>query len=103
MSNGGEKEQVRDRIRRARVAMGWVWSYGERKLKGNVMWRLKLFGSIIKGILYYGVEIWGYKEWKEMEAIQERYLRWILGLDKSTPGYIVREEMKRHKLRVETG
>lgn len=38
-----------------------------------------------------------------MEAIQERYLRWILGLDKSTPGYIVREEMKRHKLRVESG
>lgn len=103
MSNGGEKEQIRDRIRRARVTMGWVWSYGERKFKGYVMWKLKLFDSIVKGILYYGVEIWGYREWKEMEAIQERYLRWILGLDKSTPGYIVREEMKRHKLRVESG
>lgn len=103
MSNGGEKEQIRDRIRKARVAMGWVWSYGERKFRGDVAWRLKLFDSIVKGILYYGVEIWGYREWREMEAIQEKYLRWILGLDKSTPGYIVKEEMKRHKLRVETG
>ncbi|XP_018343269.1 PREDICTED: uncharacterized protein LOC108749206 [Trachymyrmex septentrionalis] len=32
---GGEMEHVRDRIRKARVAMGWVWSYGERKFKGD--------------------------------------------------------------------
>lgn len=33
--------------------MGWVWSYGERKFKGNVMWRLKLFDSIVKGIILW--------------------------------------------------
>jgi len=49
------------------------------------------------------VEIWGYKEWKEREAIQEKYLRWVLGLEWNTPGYIVREELKRNKMRVETG
>ena len=100
---GGETEHVRDRIRKARVAMGWVWSYGERKFKGDVRWRLKLFDSIVKGILLYGVEIWGYKEWKEIEALQEKYLRWILGVKSCTPGYIVREELKRSKMRVETG
>jgi len=101
--SGGEVEHIKERIRRARVAMGWVWSYGERKFKGDVRWRLKLFDSIVKGILYYGVEIWGYKEWKEIEAIQEKYLRWVLGLEWNTPGYIVREELKRNKMRVETG
>jgi len=100
---GGEMEHVRYRIRKARVAMGWVWSYGERKFKGDVRWRLKLFDSIVKGILLYGVEIWGYKEWKEIEALQEKYLRWILGVKRCTPGYIVREELKRNKMRVETG
>ncbi|XP_018393041.1 PREDICTED: uncharacterized protein LOC108772084, partial [Cyphomyrmex costatus] len=100
---GGEKEQVRDRIRKATIAMGWVWGYGERKFKGDVRWRLKLFDSIVKGILYYGVEIWGYREWKEVEALQEKYLRWILGVDRVTPGYIVREELRRNKLRIETG
>ncbi|KYN00246.1 hypothetical protein ALC62_08992 [Cyphomyrmex costatus] len=83
--------------------MGWVWSYGERKFKGDVRWRLKLFDSIVKGILFYGVEIWGYREWKEVEAIQEKYLKWILGLERVTPGYIAREELKRNKLRVEMG
>ena len=33
---GGNRGQVRERVRRARVAMGWVWSYGERKFKGDV-------------------------------------------------------------------
>jgi len=101
--HGGDKEHVRERVRRARVAMGWVWSYGERKFKGDIRWRLKLFDSIVKGILLYGVEMWGYREWKEVEAIHEKYLKWILGLEKVTPGYIVREELKRNKLRVETG
>ncbi|KAJ3646917.1 hypothetical protein Zmor_024476 [Zophobas morio] len=51
----------------------------------------------------YGVEIWGWKEYAEMEAVQEKYLGWMLGLRKETPGYIVREECKREKLRVYTG
>lgn len=72
---GGDKEHVRERVRRARVAMGWVWSYGERKFRGDIRWRLNLFDSIVKGILFYGVEIWGYREWREVEAIQEKYLK----------------------------
>ena len=53
---GGNRGQVRERVRRARVAMGWVWSYGERKFKGDVKWRVKLlFDSVVKGILLYGV------------------------------------------------
>ena len=90
-------------MRRARVAMGWVWSYEERKFKGDVKWRLKLFDSVVKGILLYGVEVWGYTEWKEVESLQEKYLRWILGLERHTPGYIVREEIRRDKVRVESG
>jgi len=34
-----------------------------------------------------------------MERLEERYLRWVFGLDSKTPGYIVREEVKRNKLR----
>ena len=56
--SGEDYEHIRERIRKARVAMGWVWSYGERKFKGDVRWRLKLFDSIVKGILYYGMAIW---------------------------------------------
>jgi hypothetical protein len=35
--------------------------------------------------------------------MQEKYLRGVLGVDRETPGYIVREECKRNRLRVKNG
>jgi hypothetical protein len=35
--------------------------------------------------------------------VQEKYLRGVLGLDRETPGYILREECKRNRLRVKAG
>jgi hypothetical protein len=35
--------------------------------------------------------------------VQEKYLRWVLGVERETPEYIVREECKRSKLRVKAG
>lgn len=39
----------------------------------------------------YEAEIWGWEEKEELERLQDRYLRWIMGLEKTTPGYIIRE------------
>jgi hypothetical protein len=64
-----------------------------------------MFESIVMvPILMYGAEIWGWKEQEEVERVQENYyLRWVLGVDRETPGYIVREECKRNRLRVKAG
>jgi hypothetical protein len=52
----------------------------------------------------YGAEIWGWKKQKEVEKVQEKYLRGVLGMDRETPSYIVREECKRNnRLRVKAG
>jgi hypothetical protein len=53
----------------------------------------------VEGILMYGAEICG---WKEQE-VQEKYLNWVLGVARETPGYVVREECKRSRLRVKVG
>jgi len=40
--------------------------------------------------------------WKEkdrVERMQERYIKWVLGVKDRTPGYLVREEIQREKLR----
>jgi len=44
----------------------------------------------------YGVEIW---KWKE-RRYRERSLRWILGGEKRTSGYLVRGEMQREMMRI---
>lgn len=45
-----------------------------------------MFNVMVKSILLYGIEIWRWKEKYEkrsiLEALQERYIRWILGLDR---------------------
>lgn len=48
----------------------------------------------------YMVEIWGWKEREELEKLEEKYLRWTLGVEGRTPWYLVREELQRNKLRV---
>jgi hypothetical protein len=64
---------------------------------------MMMFESMVGSVLMYGAEIWGWKEREEVERVQEKYLRWVLGVDRETPGYIVREECKRSKLRVKAG
>jgi hypothetical protein len=61
---------------------------------------MMMFASMIESVLMYGAEIWGCKEQEEAERMQEKYLRWVLGVDRETPGYIVR---KRNMLRVKAG
>jgi len=48
------------------------------------------------------VEIW---DWKEREELEERYLRWVLGVEGRTPWYLllVREELQRDKLNIRPG
>ncbi|KAH0812552.1 hypothetical protein GEV33_010238 [Tenebrio molitor] len=97
------KAQVREVVRKANKVVGCVWGIGERMWGGEFGRRMMMFESMVESVLMYGAEIWGWKEQKEVERVQEKYLRWVLGVDRETPGYIVREECKRSKLRVKAG
>jgi len=51
----------------------------------------------------YGAEIWGWKERREIEMVHERYIKWTMGLDRRTPGYMVGEETGREMMRGRAG
>lgn len=51
----------------------------------------------------FEAEIWGWNKWKQVKRVQEKYIRWMLGLDGRTPGYTVRGEGKWEKLRTRMG
>lgn len=38
-----------------------------------------------------------------MEKMEERYLKWVLGMDRRTREYLVREKLQRDKLRETAG
>jgi hypothetical protein len=98
-----DKAQVREVVRKANKIVGCLRGIGERKWGGEFGRRMMMFESMVENVLMYGAEIWGWKEQEEVERVQEKYLRWVLGVDRETPGYIVREECKRSKLRVKAG
>ena len=101
--NGGQEGQVATRARKAAVAMRQVWGIGKRKFGNDVRRRLSLFYSLVWTVGSYGVEVWGWRERKAMEATQERFIRWVLGVERVTPGYMVRKEVDREKLWIKAG
>jgi len=48
---------------------------------------LLLYDTLVWTVLSYGVKIWGWKEWKGVEKLEERFLRWVLRVDPRISGY----------------
>lgn len=98
MANGGQKEHLREVKRKGAVVMREVWGIGKRRFGKDWARRLWLFDRLVWAVMGYGAEIWGWKEREELERIQDRFLKWVTGVERSTPGYMVREELQRDKL-----
>ncbi|KYN22664.1 hypothetical protein ALC57_04934 [Trachymyrmex cornetzi] len=101
--NGGQEEHVKERVERAMAIMGQVWGIGKRRFGRDWKRRMWLFDKLVWSVLGYGAEIWGWKERERVESLQDRYIKWVLGVDRGTPGYMVREEIQREKMRVRAG
>lgn len=99
MANGGQKEHVRERVKKGAVVMREVWGIGKRRFGKDWARRMWLFDRLVWAVMGYGAEIWGWKEREEVERVQDRFLKWVAGVGRSTPGYLVRKEFQREKLR----
>lgn len=51
-----------------------------------------MFDWLVRSVIGFGVEVWGWREWEKVEKIHGKYIRWVLGMDGRTPRYIIREE-----------
>jgi hypothetical protein len=94
---------VRELVKKANKIIGAVWGIGERKFGHDFRRRIMMFDSLVKSVMMYGAEIWGWREQEGLEGVQGKYLKWVLGVDRETPGYIVMEETKRDEIRIEAG
>jgi len=101
--NGEQEAHVRERTMKAASIMGQVWGIDKRRFGKDWDKRIWLFDRLVWTVMGYGIEIWGWKERKGIEKLEERYLRWVLGVDYKTPWYLVREELQRKKIRSRAG
>ena len=81
--------------------MKQTWSTGERVFKDDYNRRMKMFNALVGSVALYGAEIWGWGNEERMDGIKRKYVKWILGLDRRTPNYILVEETKMKELNLE--
>ena len=62
-----------------------------------------MFDYLFLGVIMYGIELIGWKESAEMERIQLKYIKWSVGLNRCTPGYIVLAETNKGRIRIKAG
>ncbi|XP_043476186.1 uncharacterized protein LOC122507501 [Leptopilina heterotoma] len=95
------KDHIKELKRKGVVAAKITWGLGENRCRGDFIRRKMLFTYLVKSVMSYGVEIWGWEEKKELEKIQMDYFRWILRLDICTPKYIVYKETETYKMKID--
>lgn len=57
--NNKENTQIRNVKAKATCCMGKIWSIEEKRFEDDWEKRMRLFNSLIKGIIMYGVEMRG--------------------------------------------
>lgn len=100
--NGKEEGQIRKLKEKANTVMSTIWGIGESLFRDSWCLRMRLFDTLVKSVMEYGAELWGWKERKDLENIQRKYMKWVLKLDATTPGHILHLETKRRILETKT-
>ena len=62
--------------------------------------QLYLFDHVILPIALYGCEIWGFENSQIIENLHNDFLRQIINFRKSTPIYMIHEELGRHPIQI---
>jgi len=55
--NGGAEKHIRERIRRATIAMKRTWSIGEKIFKENYRRRTMMFDALVGSVALFGAEV----------------------------------------------
>lgn len=66
-----------------------IWSIGKRSCSGDFGRKIKMSEALVASVPLYGSEIW---KWFKDDRIDRVKKKWVLGLDRDTPNYIVEEE-----------
>uniref|UniRef100_T1IQ89 Reverse transcriptase domain-containing protein n=1 Tax=Strigamia maritima TaxID=126957 RepID=T1IQ89_STRMM len=74
------------------------WSIIRRSVMQTMKHKISLFQSLLLPVLMYGVEIWGNRRREEIEIVNGKFMKMILGLNFNTPDYLWAMELGRNDL-----
>ena len=72
-----------------------------RIYKLSVKIQLDLFDKMIKPILLYGLEVWGFGKNEVLERVHLKFCKILLNLKSCTPNYMVYGELGRYPIDID--
>ena len=97
-NQGNYKDHIKELRNKDMIAAKKTWGLGERNCKEDFKRRVMLFNYLVRSVMAYGFEVWGWAERKELERVHADYIRWTLKLEFCTPRYILYKETNIRKL-----
>ncbi|KMQ84472.1 hypothetical protein RF55_17685 [Lasius niger] len=100
--NGSQEAHIREKLKKGAAVMSQVWGIGKRKSKKEWEKRIWLFDKLVWTVMIWGGNMKLEREGGAREATEKIFevgTRGGLG----TPGYMIREELQKDKLRGRAG
>lgn len=95
-------EHIKRQAEKVQKVTNITWGIMKRARIRSLKRKMYLFDTLIKSVILYGSEVWGWRERQKIEIIQGRYTKMALGISKNTPDYIWRMETGRPKMNLQT-
>ena len=90
--NGSFNDAKKSNVKKATIAMYEILKKG-RKFNLSISCQYDLFEKIVRPILLYGCEIWGYTNVEIIERVHLKFCKLLLGVKKSTPSFMIYGEL----------
>ena len=91
------KYTLEKNVKKANIAMYNILKKG-RLLNLSIQCQYDLFDKIVKPILLYGCEIWGFCNFEVIEKVHLKFCKLLLKVKKSTPNYMIYGEVGAYPL-----
>ena len=98
--NGGFVNTIKRNAQKGLKAIYEILKKG-RLHKLSISCQYGLFSSIVKPILLYGCEVWGYSNYERLERVHLKFCKLLLNLKRSTPSYMIYGELGAYPLYVD--
>lgn len=67
--NRGTDTHIRETTKKTMIVMKQTWGIGQRRFRSSFERRMKIYNSLVKSIILYAAEIWGWTETEKFEKL----------------------------------
>lgn len=70
---------LQERQKKAKYSINITWSNLLKNRDVSIETKLKMFDACSRSVMCYGAQVWGYREWEEVEKLQRYFLKKTVG------------------------